>query len=150
MAIQIDPALQAMPQRMQDEFRREVAGNKRGPIADAVLPLNEALIDRQRRIDALTTENKRLQAEIAQVCEAGQGGVMAYTAGECFQVGEVWQSPRGTLYKVMEMQLSEFKRGARPTAILRLGQDGKGKMIRREWDAINNWTIYARATHPKD
>lgn len=65
MAIQVDPALQAMPQRLQDEFRREVAGTRRGPISDAVLPLNRALIDRQRRIDALTAEVARLKAENA-------------------------------------------------------------------------------------
>ena len=53
MAIRIDPALHAMPQRLQDEFRREVAGGRRGPISDSVLPLNGALLDRQARIETL-------------------------------------------------------------------------------------------------
>ena len=70
MALQVDPALQAMPQRLQDEFRREVAGTRRGPIADAVLPLNGALIDRQRRIDALTAEVARLRETLKDWEEA--------------------------------------------------------------------------------
>jgi hypothetical protein len=59
MAIRIDPALQAMPRRLQDEFRHELAGTRRGPIADAVLPLNTALLDRQARIDTLTRQVKQ-------------------------------------------------------------------------------------------
>lgn len=66
MAIRIDPALNAMPMRLQDEFRREVAGTRRGPISDAVLPLNGALLDRQARIDALTREREALARWMAE------------------------------------------------------------------------------------
>ena len=72
MAIQIDPVLHAMPQRIQDEFRREVAGSRRGPISDAVLPLNSALIDRQRRIDAMTSEIARLGSALNDAGKALQ------------------------------------------------------------------------------
>jgi hypothetical protein len=53
MAIRIDPALNTMPQRLQDEFRYEVGGVRGGPISAAVLPLNSVLLDRQARIEAL-------------------------------------------------------------------------------------------------
>lgn len=66
MAIRIDPALNAMPMRLQDEFRREVAGTRRGPISDAVLPLNGALLDRQQRIDALNGERQVLARWMAE------------------------------------------------------------------------------------
>lgn len=64
MAIQIDPAMHSMPQRMQDEFRHEVAGTRGGPISAAVLPLNRELIDRQRRIEALTAERDAARASV--------------------------------------------------------------------------------------
>lgn len=53
MAVRIDPALNTMPLRMQDEFRHEMAGVRRGPVSDVVLPLNSVLLDRQARIEAL-------------------------------------------------------------------------------------------------
>lgn len=54
--------------------------------------------------------------------------------GERFQVGEVWESPRGFLYLVKEII------GAQ--AILRMGSDGSGRKVRRNVDAINGWSIY--------
>lgn len=53
---------------------------------------------------------------------------------ERFQVGEVWESPRGFLYLVKEII------GAQ--AILRMGTDGSGRKVRRNIDAINGWSIY--------
>jgi hypothetical protein len=63
MSIRIDQALQSMPQRLQDEFRHEMAGRRSGPIADAVLPLNATLLARQEKIDSLTAQLSALRAE---------------------------------------------------------------------------------------
>ena len=54
--------------------------------------------------------------------------------GEGFQVGEVWQSPRGFLYKVVEVVGSQ--------ATLRMGTDGSGRKARRWVYSINGWSIY--------
>ena len=59
MAIRIDPALNVMPKRLQDELTREMASSRSGPIAAAVLPLNRTLLDRQARIDTLTWQVKQ-------------------------------------------------------------------------------------------
>lgn len=53
-----------------------------------------------------------------------------------FHVGQVWESPRGMLYKVIEV-----RRGGK--AVLRLGVDGKGRIVRRNWDAVMGWVIYS-------
>ncbi|MBN3043323.1 hypothetical protein H4F47_10370 [Pectobacterium brasiliense] len=50
---------------------------------------------------------------------------------EVFKVGEVWQSPRGTFYKVISVDSRE--------ATLRKGSDGSGKIMRRWWDDVVNW-----------
>lgn len=54
--------------------------------------------------------------------------------GERFQVGEVWQSPRGFLYKVTDVSGRQ--------AIMRMGSHGKGRIRRRWVDAIEGWSIY--------
>ena len=54
--------------------------------------------------------------------------------GERFQVGEVWESPRGYLYLVKEIVGSQ--------AVMRMGTDGSGRKVRRNVDAINGWSIY--------
>lgn len=54
--------------------------------------------------------------------------------GERFQYGEVWQSPRGTLYKVVSV--------AERVAILRMGSDGSGRKYRRYVDDIGGWSLY--------
>ena len=54
--------------------------------------------------------------------------------GERFQVGEVWESPRGYLYLVKEIVGSQ--------ATLRMGTNGGGRKVRRNVDAINGWSIY--------
>ncbi|TNF09437.1 MAG: recombinase [Gammaproteobacteria bacterium] len=53
-----------------------------------------------------------------------------------FHVGQVWESPRGYLYKVIGVQ-----RGGQ--AVLRLGVDGTGRIVRRDWDAVINWVLYS-------
>ncbi|MFP2385831.1 hypothetical protein [Enterobacter ludwigii] len=54
--------------------------------------------------------------------------------GERFQVGEVWESPRGYLYLVKEIVESQ--------AVMRMGTHGLGRKVRRNVDAINGWSIY--------
>nr|WP_249418334.1 hypothetical protein [Citrobacter freundii] len=56
--------------------------------------------------------------------------------GERFQVGEIWKSPRGFFYKVVEVIGSQ--------ATLRMGCDGSGRKARRWVDAIDGWSIYKR------
>lgn len=53
-----------------------------------------------------------------------------------FHAGQIWESPRGTLYKVVAVQ-----RGGQAT--LRLGVDGSGRIVRRAWDAVRNWAIHS-------
>lgn len=57
-------------------------------------------------------------------------------SGERFQAGEVWKSPRGFLYKVVEVNGTQ--------AVLKMGTDGSGRKARRWVDAINGWSIYKR------
>lgn len=54
--------------------------------------------------------------------------------GERFQTGEVWRSPRGYLYKVVEVVGKQ--------AVLKMGTDGSGRKARRCVDAINGWSVY--------
>lgn len=64
--------------------------------------------------------------------------VMSFISDErvcSFHVGQVWESPRGCLYKVMKVQNRQ--------ATLRLGVDGSGRIVRRPWDAVINWVLYS-------
>ncbi len=55
--------------------------------------------------------------------------------GERFQIGEVWISPKGTLYLVKEVVGSQ--------AVLRLGIHGMGqRKVYRNVDAIDGWSLY--------
>lgn len=61
---------------------------------------------------------------------------------DSFRIGDVWESPRGTLYKCTEVRfqgagdgLSLPRRGVKK-AVLRAGADGAGKRIVRDWDAV--------------
>ena len=67
MAIRIDDALASMPPRLQEEFRRDVARGVRGPISDAVMPLNQTLLHRQQRIEQQDQELERLRYEVADL-----------------------------------------------------------------------------------
>jgi len=59
--------------------------------------------------------------------------------GDIFRAGEVWESPRGTLYKVIYVHSRQ--------ATLRMGSDGSGRIIRRPYDAVINWSISREHCH---
>lgn len=59
MAIRIDPALHAIPQRLMREIEHEIASPSGGHFSAAVLPLNSTLLARQARIDTLTRQVKQ-------------------------------------------------------------------------------------------
>lgn len=63
------------------------------------------------------------------------------SVGDCFVVGQVWKSPRGKLYRVVAGGYDHATR-LKLEATLRLGVDGKGRIVRRRWDAVENWVIY--------
>lgn len=56
-----------------------------------------------------------------------------------FHPGQVWESPRGFLWRV-----SGVERGGK--AVLRLGNDGKGRKAVRDWDAVQGWVLYSDTT----
>jgi hypothetical protein len=68
MAIQIDPALNLMPRhtqsRMSEELRFGGYPNGRGPISEAVMPLNNVLIERAQRIRTMEGIAQRQAAAI--------------------------------------------------------------------------------------
>ena len=52
-----------------------------------------------------------------------------------FHKDQVWESPRGTIYKV-----ESVARGGH--ASLKLGFNGEGKRhVRRNWDAVSGWFL---------
>lgn len=60
---------------------------------------------------------------------------MSLHPGEAFRVGEVWVSPKGSLYKVVGTTT--------PTqVVLRKGADGTGRKSFRRWDCVDGWTLY--------
>lgn len=60
-----------------------------------------------------------------------------------FRVGDVWESPRGTIYKCTEEYFSGSaatggpRRGVKKV-VLRVGEDGSGKRVVRDWDAVGS------------
>lgn len=54
-----------------------------------------------------------------------------------FKPGEVWSSPKDTLYKVIGYQWT--KGSKRRQAVLRLGINGDGRKVLRDIDAVINW-----------
>lgn len=59
---------------------------------------------------------------------------------DCFRQGDVWMSPKGFLYRVIEVKYQQGK--DRKQAELRMGSTGPGgRKVVRDWDAIlNGWT----------
>jgi len=53
---------------------------------------------------------------------------------DSFHVGQVWRSPRGQVYLVVDV-----RRGGQ--AILRAGAMGEGRKNVRDWDAVINWVL---------
>jgi len=58
---------------------------------------------------------------------------MKWNRTDCFHEGQVWQTSRGTMFKVMDVSSGQ--------ATLRLGRDGTGRRVRRPWDAVANWYL---------
>lgn len=56
-----------------------------------------------------------------------------YADGDIFKPGEVWQTPRGFVYRVMYSDIGG-------NAVLRVGSNGTGRKVIRRWDSVNNWT----------
>lgn len=54
--------------------------------------------------------------------------------GEIFRVGEVWESPKGTLYKVIAA-------GVGQQMVLRRGIRGDGPKRFRSWDRVSGWRL---------
>ena len=69
--------------------------------------------------------------------------------GDCFEPGQVWESPRGTLYKVIAGGYDDITRTTRQ-AVLRMGLEGTGRKLFRPWDAVINWRIYRHKPYNKD
>jgi len=61
------------------------------------------------------------------------------SVGDAFREGEVWQSPKGTLYRVMIVKCGQ--------AILKIGSDGSGRIVRRPWDAVIGWSMSKEHNH---
>jgi hypothetical protein len=55
-----------------------------------------------------------------------------------FHVGQVWETPRGTVYKV-----ESVVRGG--DAVLRQGENGNGRKVKRAWDDVINWVLKSDA-----
>lgn len=62
--------------------------------------------------------------------------------GDAFRSGEVWRTSRGGLYRVMGF---ETKPGKRRQAVLRVGSDGAGRKVLRDWDGVVGWTLFKAA-----
>jgi len=59
--------------------------------------------------------------------------IYRYTTGDVFKPGEVWLSPRGTLYTVEDVTVGG-------QAVLRIGSTPvRGRIVRRDWDGVIGW-----------
>ena len=57
-----------------------------------------------------------------------------YPATDCFHPDQVWETPRGYLYRVLECQVNG-------KAKLRAGTNGRGRIVYRAWDAVLGWRL---------
>lgn len=69
-----------------------------------------------------------------------------WNEGDCFETGQVWESPRGFLYKVVGHR--HYPQDKRRQAELRAGSDGSGRLMRRDWDAVAGWFIHRPESNP--
>lgn len=53
-----------------------------------------------------------------------------------FQINEIWLSPRGYFYKVIDIQNKH--------AILKMGTHGLGRKIKRRKDTTKNWQLHTK------
>lgn len=65
-----------------------------------------------------------------------------HSPGEVFQPGEVWESPKGQLWKVLEYA---YRPGKPKQALMRLGEGGTGRKAERDWDGVCNWVLHMHA-----
>jgi hypothetical protein len=66
MPIIIDPAVSCLPERINQELSHEIASGRRGgPLSDAVLPLNAALLSRAAKIDTLSRQLSERDATVS-------------------------------------------------------------------------------------
>lgn len=63
---------------------------------------------------------------------------MKLNTGEVFEPGQVWQTPKGTLWKVLRYE----NRKGEKQVLMRQGVEGTGRKQYRPWDKILDWTIY--------
>ena len=57
-----------------------------------------------------------------------------------FRVGDVWQSPAGSLHLVTDVQRDHKHRDRVLMATLRAGVDGSGRKTIRRWDSIGAYS----------
>jgi hypothetical protein len=60
--------------------------------------------------------------------------MIPYERLESFHAGQVWQSPRGTLWRVVSVE-----RGGK--AVLKQGRQGKGRKSVRGWGDVIGWVL---------
>ena len=66
---------------------------------------------------------------------------MKLNIGDVFVPGQVWQTSRGGLWKVLEYDYSKgMKR-----VLMRAGESGGGRKQYRLWDDVGNWVIWIHA-----
>lgn len=68
-----------------------------------------------------------------------------------FRVGQVWRSPKGTLYVVEQIGPERSNRerlfGKKKQATLRQRVAEKGRRVRRDYDAIIGWAFVSTESH---
>lgn len=70
---------------------------------------------------------------------------MELNIGDVFVPGQVWQTPRGTLWKILRYDYSSKGK----QVLMRVGEDGTGRKQYRPWDKVMNWTIHTHADGTK-
>lgn len=63
---------------------------------------------------------------------------MILNIGDVFAPGEVWQTPKGTLWKAIEYDESTGEK----RILLRAGLNGSGRKQYRPWDKTDRWRIW--------
>lgn len=55
-----------------------------------------------------------------------------------FHAGQVWESPRGSLWRVVSVERGKM-------AVLKQGERGLGRKTVRDWDAVVGWVLHSDA-----
>lgn len=61
--------------------------------------------------------------------------ITPFAPGETFRSGEVWESPRGLLYRIERVEREGKQIIARMVALK------SGRSAHRSWDAVSGWTL---------